>query len=358
MSRSQVRHVLTPLLLLLAHVGPAVVSTPAQEPKPDPSPLVAPFDLAQANAGQAAWARHLKVERNVTAKSGIELVLIPPGEYLRGTSAADVATLLKADAQLKATYFAAEQPQHGVRITQPFYMAKFETTQEQFEKLLERNSAAFSAMGDRKSRVTGMNTADFPVERVTWYDCIEFCNKLSEAEGKSPCYALSDIERSHDESITSATVGMVQGTGYRLPTEAEWEYACRAGTTTVFHFGNQLNAEQANVNGKYPFGTTTEGPYLWRTNKVGTHAANNFGLHDMCGNVWEWCQDGYGESAYGEFASKTAVDPVVEGGVPFRVLRGGSWYSNGRFARSASRFKMIPGSQHNIYGFRVVCAIK
>lgn len=358
MSRSQVRHFLTPLLLLLAHVGPAVVSSPAQEPKPEPSPLVAPFDLPKAVAGQAAWARHLKVARRVTNASRIEMVLIPPGEYLRGAGSTDDKTVVNPETPLKAEYLVSEQPQHRVRITKPFYMARFETTQAQFEELLKRNTSAFSEAGNRKSRVPGISTADFPVERVTWYDCIEFCNRLSEAEGKSPCYLLTDIERADDESITKATVGTVQGTGYRLPTEAEWEYACRAGTTTVFHFGDQFNPRQANVNGQCPIGPTAEGPYLSRTSKVGTHPANNFGLHDMCGNVWEWCQDGYDETAYGEFASKTAVDPVVDEGVPFRVLRGGSWYSYRRFCRSASRFKMTPSRQLNSNGFRVVCAIK
>lgn len=319
-----------------------------------PGLLMAPFDAGRARDGQAAWGMHLKLKTSITSPSGIELVLIPPGEYLRGSSDADVAFAVKADSTIKPESLADEQPQHLVRISKPFYMSKYEVTQGQFQKLMGRNPAYFSSTGGGKAKVSGMNTSQFPIETVTWYDCVEFCNKLSESEGKSACYELSDIERETDQSIKQATVAVVNGNGYRLPTEAEWEYACRAGTTTAFHFGNQLNGEQANVDGTIPFGTTTKGPDLERTGKVGDYAANQFGLHDVCGNVWEWCADGHHDLTYGRYSNKLAIDPKSGENLPNRVLRGGSWDFYGRSARSAFRNRNTPGNRNNGLGFRVV----
>ena len=319
-----------------------------------PGLLIAPFDSDQARAGQDAWAKHLNVVRTTTSPSGVELVLIPPGEYLRGSNDADVELALKSDSSLKPEYFKDQQPQHRVRITKPFYMAKFETTQEQLQKVLGRNTAHFSSKGGGKEKVSGLNTARFPAETVTWFDCLEFCNKLSELEGKTLCYDLGDIERNEDRSIKNATVRIMNGTGYRLPTEGEWEYACRAGTTTAFHFGDKLNGIQANVDGRYPFGTT-KGPYLERPTTVGAYDPNRFGLYDMCGNVWEWCQDGYNESAYPTFSGKLATDPLFNTDVQNRVLRGGSWYNFSGSTRSADRSRVTPGNRDINFGFRVVC---
>ena len=135
----------------------------------------------------------------------MELRLIPTGEYLRGSSDADVAAAVKADPYFSAELAKAEQPQHRVRITQPFYMAKYETTQGDFQKLLKRNTAKFRAGGEYARDVRGMITTQFPIENVTWFDAIEFCNALSRAENKKLCYELTDIERDTDESITLRT---------------------------------------------------------------------------------------------------------------------------------------------------------
>ncbi|MEY4176814.1 MAG: hypothetical protein RLY70_388, partial [Planctomycetota bacterium] len=146
-----------------------------------------------------------------------------------------------------------------------------------------------------------------------------------------------------------------EGQEYRLPTEAEWEYACRAGTTSAYHFGGVLNGDKANVNGNYPYGTTTKGKYLERTTRVGEYGANAFGLYDMHGNVFEWCRDWYDNKFY---ASATIADPenVKEAG--YRVLRGGSWVSNAWGSRSANRGRNAPADRSSDCGLRVLCLLR
>src|SRR5690606_10225748 len=135
---------------------------------------------------------------------------------------------------------------------------------------------------------------------------------------------------------------------YRLPTEAEWEYACRAGTTTPFHFGSQLNGDEANCDGTLPYGTTVEGPHLRRPTKVGSYAANAFGLYDMHGNVWERCADRYGDDP-----ATMVQDPQGAQSGSTRVIRGGSWDAGARSLRSAYRSWRLPESRYRDLGFRV-----
>ncbi|MBQ2822638.1 MAG: formylglycine-generating enzyme family protein, partial [Thermoguttaceae bacterium] len=138
-----------------------------------------------------------------------------------------------------------------------------------------------------------------------------------------------------------------------LPTEAQWEYACRAGTTSAYSFGSSLNGREANCDGNYPYGTSTKGPYLEKTVPVKSYAPNAWGLYDMHGNVWEWCQDWYDEDYYTE--SPTS-DPTGPNSGSFRVRRGGSWYDDAEDCRSAYRRCFVPGFRNNVLGFRIVLA--
>jgi len=165
------------------------------------------------------------------------------------------------------------------------------------------------------------------VDRVTWFDAFEYFNRLSEADGLTSHDSLSNVERETGFS-TSAAVSSRDRDGYHLSSETQWEYACRAGSTTPFHFGETLNGDSANVDGNFPYGTRTTGKYLKRTAAVGTYPPNPSGLFDMHGNVWEWCFDHYDGRACSRSrgGQQPIIAPVVDDGASDRVLRGGSWY--------------------------------
>jgi formylglycine-generating enzyme required for sulfatase activity len=173
--------------------------------------------------------------------------------------------------------------------------------------------------------VEDQDTSRYPVEGVSWEEAKEFCRKLS-------------------------SLGAEQSAGrfYRLPTEAEWEYACRSGTATPFHFGTTLNGHEANFYGHYPYGTETKGPFLGRPTTVASYGANAFGLYDMHGNVCEWCSDWYGEYSAGD-----ATDPTGAETGSYRVHRGGSWLVYAGFCRSAYRDRSEPVYRGHDLGFRV-----
>lgn len=219
----------------------------------------------------------------------------------------------------------SDETQHRVTLTWPLYMAKTPVTQAQYKALIGKNPSYFDKAGD-----------EAPVESVSWEEAVDYCNVLSKKEGLEPAY---DGNR-HWLGYGSK--------GYRLPTEAEWEYACRAGTTTAFWTGANLTTEQANYDGENPMPGQKKGKRRGTTTPVLTFPPNPWGLHDMHGNVWEWCWD-----RYGSYPEGAATDPVgVSKDEERRVVRGGSW---GRFAlgcRSAYRLRFEPGGRNDLLGFR------
>ena len=284
---------------------------------------------------------------------GMTLKLIPAGEFQMGSNDADVQAYLRADKEFKAEFAADEQPQHRVKITKPFYMGVHEVTQAQYQQVMGTNPSEFASKGGKRERVSGKNTDRFPVEFVSWFDAVEFCIKVSQKETRSPCYRLKNVKRDGiNKSINSADVEFLSGDGYRLPTEAEWEYACRAGTTTPFHFGGVNDESKSNIGGNLN-GTTAPGPFLERTTTVGSYPPNAFGLYDMHGNVWEWCQDYYDQKYYNQ---RPANDPQGASSGKNRVSRGGSWGDKGMNTRAASRYGDTPDVVGENVGFRVVTA--
>jgi formylglycine-generating enzyme required for sulfatase activity len=245
----------------------------------------------------------------LTNSIDMKLILIPPGEFMMGSPEDEVD---RSDDELE----------HRVRITKPYYLGMYEVTQGEYERVMGTNPSYFSVDGKGSDKITGMDTSRFPVEQVSWEDAIEYCNRLSALPAERAA-----------------------GRVYRLPTEAEWEYACRAGTTTPFHFGSQLSGQEANFNGNYPYGITTTGPYLERTATVGSYAANGYGLFDMHGNAWEWCSDWHSD-----YITSAQVDPL---GAATGSFRGGGWYGIARSCRSATRGKNTPAYRDYYHGFRV-----
>ena len=219
-----------------------------------------------------------------------------------------------------------EGPQRRVTVN-PFYISKFEITQYEWNLVMEK---------DNPSWFKGENR---PVEQVTWFDTLEFCNALSLKEDLVPAYKINGRNISWYRTAN----------GYRLPTEAEWEYAARAGTVTTFHYGNNLDSSMANFNGNYPYGHAPRGEFRKETMDVGSFNPNIWGLYDMHGNVWEWCWDWFGE-----YSQRNTINPQGPPTGIYRVLRGGSWYYDAKYLRAAYRYINHPEySSYNI-GFRIV----
>jgi formylglycine-generating enzyme required for sulfatase activity/serine/threonine protein kinase len=316
---------------------------------------------AAAKSAQQEWAERSKTPVIVANSLGMKLALIPPGEFQMGSPKSERGR-------------GRNEQQHRVRITKPFYLGAYEITQSEFERVTGRNPSFFSNGGDQAEAATGLDTSRYPVESVTWYDAVEFCNKLSEKEGRRPYYRIVGIEREAQGSITGAKVSVEGGGGYRLPTEAQWEYACRAGTSTPFNFGQADNGAQSNCSGEAPYGTEERGPALGRTVPVGSYQPNAFGLYDMHGNVWEWCWDVFDDSHHKNSPESDPIgpprtpkairkksktndplesDPAGSSGGSERVRRGGSWLGGAARSRSAFRRRSTPDHQIYDLGFRV-----
>ncbi|MCL2264970.1 MAG: formylglycine-generating enzyme family protein [Treponema sp.] len=254
----------------------------------------------------------------------MEMVTIPAGTFTKGTVSGG---------------YDDERPVRQVTLS-AFKMGKYEVTQEQYQEVMGINPSYFYS-----NPAAGEVQRKRPVEYVTWFDAIEFCNKLSTKEGLTPVYTITGRTPATGYPITSATVTTNwSNNGYRLPTEAQWEYACRAGSTTDWYFGNTvaelINYAWYNVNANS------------MTHQVGKKTANAWGLYDMHGNVWEWCWDWYGSSYYGE--SGNTNNPMGPSSGTYRVDRGGGWVASAEGTRSAYRGYGTPGDGFNLIGFRVV----
>ncbi len=293
-----------------------------------PPLAVAPFNAAQAKAHQEAWAKHLGVPVEYTNSIGMKFRMIPPGEYLIGMTQAEVDAHLAARGNDfgMAERFRNSAPQHKVVLTKAYYLGNFEVTQKEFETVMGRNPSYMSPNGPGKDNVAGQDRSNAPVEYLTWADSAAFCAKLSEREK------------------------LLAGKGYRLPTEAEWEAACRAGTSTVFSFGDAL-AELPNYG--WSSADVPKNPAKM-THLVGQLQPNPFGMFDMHGNAWEWCQDFFDPNAYQAFANQPAQDPTGPASGTLRVFRGGGLSFDAEFLRSGLRHGNSGDAvDHNI-GFRVL----
>ncbi|MEM6403719.1 MAG: formylglycine-generating enzyme family protein [Cyanobacteria bacterium P01_D01_bin.116] len=256
----------------------------------------------------------------------LEMVLIKGGTFLMGTSDEEIERLVK---KFKEDYFREEAPQHQVTVPN-FFMGRYQVTQEQWISV----AALPQVERELESEPSHFKGDDLPVEQVTWYDAVEFCTRLSNHTGRR----------------------------YSLPTEAQWEYACRAGTTTPFHFGETISSDLANYNASETFANEAKGEYREKTTPVGQFPPNAKGLHDMHGNVWEWCLDDYHENYEDAPTDGSAWFDEENDNLSQKqgiaMQRGGSWYDASKNCRSASRNLDYSRDYYDdSIGFRVVCAV-
>ena len=259
------------------------------------TPVVAePLGEKEAKKLQEDWAAKLKLPVETTNKIGMKLRLIPP----------------------------------GVGVPKAFYLGKYEVTQGEWEQVMDYNPSVFG----QRVKVVGKDTSKFPVEQVSWFDSVEYCNKLSDREGLKPYYELTVTKRSGKDGkqIDEAEVKILGGAGYRIPTDAEWEHGCRAGTKTRYHFGDK----DEDLLEYAWFKDNSDG----RTHAVGEKKPNAFGLYDMHGNVREWNEEMLTDAATG---------------APERVYRGGTWNFDARSCALSNRSRVGPGNRGNYIGLRL-----
>jgi formylglycine-generating enzyme required for sulfatase activity len=308
-----------------------------------PATAVAPFDAAKAKEHQRAWAKYLGVPVEITNSIGMRLILIPPGEFLMGSTPEEIAwgTAEGKKSQAPQEFFdhlSSQAPQHRVRISRPYYLGVYPVTQAEYEQVTGVNPSSFTAQPidastfqpplndrdrqlrlDSAKRMAGQDTRRYPVETISWPDAADFCRRLSQMPGEQTARRV-----------------------YRLPTEAEWEHACRAGTATRWWCGDDEAAFAACA-------------WYWKnanktTHPVGEKPANPWGLYDMHGHVWQRCADWYGADYY---AQSPPTDPQGPPHGVQRVIRGGFWNYDAGQCRSANRIGTGPGLRGSATGMRV-----
>ncbi len=266
------------------------------------------IEVVTTNKSGQIIERQQRIARYFTEDLGngvtLEMAAIPGGTFMMGTP--------ENEAERRDN----ESPQHQVTVPS-FFMGKYLVTQAQYQAIMGTNPSYFKDNGST------LLTNQRPVETVSWHNAVKFCELLSQRTGKK----------------------------YTLPSEAQWEYACRAGTTTPFYFGGTITTDLANYNGDYTYASAPKGEYRKQTTGVGTFPPNAFGLYDMHGNVWEWCLDDYKDSYNNASTDGSAVTVSSEND---KLVRGGSWDSDARYCRSAIRFSLTRGFRFDFLGFRVV----
>jgi formylglycine-generating enzyme required for sulfatase activity len=242
----------------------------------------------------------------------LDAILVPGGSFLMGSP------------DTEENHLSSESPQHLVTV-KSFFLGRYPVTQEQWQIVAETYEHV--NIKDLDPQPSNFKGAKRPVGRVNWNEAKEYCDRLAK-HFKRP---------------------------YRLPTEAEWEYACRAGTTTPFYFGSTLSTELANYGGNFAYGNGVKGEYREQTTPVEHfEIANAWGLYDMHGNVWEWCEDHWYKNY--DHAPDDGSAWLTEDAGAHRICRGGSWNNNPRYCRSACRFNYNPAHRSSIRGFRLACA--
>ncbi len=338
------------------YLSDSLEQVPPRQPwrmtRQNPESATAPFSAEQAREHQDAWAKYLGVPVEYTNSIGMKFRLIPPGEFLMGSTPDEVQTSIKSIQQVAPSdvdwqkYVQSESPQHKVLLSQPYYLGKYEVTQQDYETVMGTNPSRFAKTGpiaELAKKVAELDTARFAVENISWNDAAEFCARLSQREQLKPVSFRAEN-----------TVTKLDGNGYRLPTEAQWEFACRAGTTTRFSSGDGGDRDLI------PSG------WFWsnagqRMHAVGELKPNPFGLFDMHGNAAEFVEDVWGPGYYEQFAVDSAIDPagvaLGEGERINRIIRGGFWQSGALGCRSGSRFANDQLGMSEHVGFRVALPV-
>lgn len=308
--------------------------------------MTVPMTAEEVQALQQRWSEYLGIPVEYKNSVGISMVLVPPGDFRMGGT----------DSQLRAGFGVVNQndehwmscyksaaPQHDVRLTLPYYISRYEITQQQYSTVMKQNPSWHADTGKEayyRDIVKGIDTNSYPVEGVSWLDCVDFCHRLSDLEKKM-------IHDRLHQSPNSSNFKASFNDGYRLPTEAEWEMAYRAGTDTRFFNGDeQLAPTDAGWHGKIHGG---------RSHRVGELPGNALGLHDMGHNVWEWVDDRFDPEYYKKIYGQVTRDPIGSETGDMRIVRGGMWPNADTAA--FDRYAYYNDYQCCYVGFRIVLAV-